>query len=287
MRYYLDTNALIKLYFRKQNNLDLYKSTSVSMLVVAEMLKFSNLEQKYVERRKQLKFITENGISINWKSFDSIISRAFTGKEVMNNQFSRFKYVPSIFMDVREFYSTLIECETYDSFIEKFPEKSSYMPNMPDSIPKAVAGELLKAFFNASFIQDSMLNYEKSMLRDRNAYQIEKEIRNDFLTTIVGMFKMNLSLSDVKIKQLSRKMKKEYDKSLDLFIKCKAKYIADGNIILRNDGVDLLHLLYVNTKGNDIFVSNDKNLVELIKSISNLKVINVKEYININNGCGT
>jgi hypothetical protein len=284
MRYYLDTNALIKLYYKKQNNLDLYKNTSVSMLVVAEMLKFYNWEQDYVEHRNQLKFITDNGISINWKSFDSIISRAFTGKELMNNQFSAFKYVPSIFMDVREFYSTLIECETYDSFIEKFPQKSSYMPG---SIPKAFAGDLLKAFFNSSFIQDSMLNYEKSMLGDRNTYQIEKEIRNDFLTTIVEMFRMNLSLSEVKIKQLSRKMKKEYDKSLDLFIKCKAKYIADGNIILKNDGVDLLHLLYVNTKENDIFVSNDKNLVELIKSISNLKIINIKEYININNGYGT
>jgi hypothetical protein len=298
MKYYLDNNALIKLYFKKKDNLLIYKKTNVSKLLIAEILKVYNWEKDYDQRRNQLKFITENGININWKSFDSIISKAFCGKEILDNPLgSIFNHTPSIFVELKTRYNTFMENETFDTFVINYCRKSSFMQHdLAEKIStdltgeyKSMVGDLIKTFYNASFIQDNMLNYEKYLLDNndnKKTYEIEKEIKNDFIKTIIEYSFRNKSLSDAKEKHLFRSMTKDYNKSLDLFIKCKAKYIFDKDdedVILRNDGVDLLYLLYVNISDGDIFVTDDGNLRRLIKSISEVSTINVDEYLNINN----
>ena len=299
MRYFLDNNALIKLYFRKKNNLPIYRKTSVSKLVIAEILKIYNWEKDYEQRCDQLKFLTENGINIIWKSFDSIISKSFCGKELwVNSPISIFNYAPSVFIDLKLRYNALVNSESFDNFLINFSRNSTiFQSNMAEKLSanssgeyKSIMSDLIKEFYNSSFIQDNMLNYDKYLLSNRKPYEMVKKIKNDFINTIIKHSSGSKILSDAKVKNLSRTMMKEYDKSIDLFIKCKSKYIFDKddeNIILRNDGIDLLYLLYVNIKDGDIFVTDDKDLRNFIKSISDTSTINVNEYLNINNEYGT
>ena len=299
MRYFLDNNALINLYFKKKNNLTIYRKTSVSKLVIAEILKIYDWEKDYEQRREQLKFIIKNDINIIWKSFDSIISKSFCGRELwVNSPISIFNYAPSIFIDLKLMYNALVNSESLDDFLMNISKNSkifqSYMTEKlsADSSGKykSIMTELIKAFYNSSFIQDNMLNYDKYLLANKKPYEMVKKIKNDFINTIIEHSSGSKILSNAKVKNLSRTMMKEYDNSIDLFIKCKSKYIFDKddeNIILRNDGIDLLYLLYVNIKDGDIFVTDDKNLRNLIKSISDTSTINVNEYLNINNEYGT
>jgi hypothetical protein len=291
MKYYLDTNALINLYFRKKVNLNIYKKTYISMVVIAEIMKGGMLEKNYIERHKQLKFISENGININHKSFDSIIIKAFYGVEISTNRpmGSMFSHASSIsFLETEKRYKAFMESDTCDAFFENYLNTSSLFSSNAGKIPIPIDinSEMVKIFYNDSFTtQNDALECEIPRFENKKQYEIEKEIKCKFVEEIIERLNSKL-LSEAKTKHLFRTMKKKYDKSLDLFIKCKAKYIFNREI-LRNDNTDLLHLIYVNIKENDLFVTDDKKLRELIKSISNTSTINVNEYLEINDGYGT
>lgn len=292
MRYFLDINALIKLYFRKKYDLEIYKKTSVSRLVISEMLKIYNWKKGYEERRNQLLFINKNGIIINWTSCDLLITKSFgfnSGFISNENKLFWEQYIVDT-------YKEILTHDSYETFVREYFGKlpsvgktmhidGSISYTEPTEQELNEIAQFMTHQYNQDFLlHDFLLKIDKEYSGNMKQYQLEKKIKEDYLKIIINEIKY---LSIAKEKHLFRERLKIYNKSIDLFIKCKIKSIMESEEILKNDGVDLLHLLYVNIKEGDIFVTDDKNLRSIIKSVSDASTININEYIDINNGYGT
>jgi hypothetical protein len=296
MRYFLDINALIKLYFRKKYNLEIYKKTSVSRLVISEMLKIYNWKKDYEERRNQLLFIIKNGIIINWTSCDLLITKSFgfsSGFISNENKLFYERYITDT-------YRAILDHNSYEIFMREYFGKLPFVGktrNIDGSISYTEPTEqelnetaqFMTNQYNQDFLlHDFLLKIDKEYNENMKQYQLEKKIKEDYLKIIINEINKHIkNLSIAKEKHLFRERLKIYNKSIDLFIKCKTKSIMESEEILKNDGVDLLHLLYVNIKEGDIFVTDDRNLRSIIKSVSDVSTINIDEYLDINNGYGT
>jgi hypothetical protein len=296
MRYFLDINALLKLYFRKKNDLEIYKKTSVSRLVISEMLKIYNWKKDYEERRNQLLFINKNSIQINWTSCDQLITKSFgfnSGFISNENKLFDEQYI----IDT---YRAILDHNLYEFFVREYFGKLPFVGKTrhidgsisytePTEQELNETAQFMTSQYNQDFLlQDFLLKVGKAYKGNMKQYQLEKLIKDDYLKIILNEINKHIkNLSVAKEKHLFRERLKMYNKSLDLFIKCKAKSIIENEEILKNDGVDLLHLLYVNIKEGDIFVTDDRNLRNIIKSVSDISTKNVNEYLDINNGYGT
>jgi len=292
MKYVLDINALIKLYFRKKNNLKIYNKTIISRLVIAEILKIHNWKKDYEERRKQLLFITDNNIAINWTPGDVIITRAFGynhGFISYENKLFNEKYI-------RDTYNAILEYDLYENFARKYFGELPFVGktmNLDDCITYEEPTEeeldetaqFMTNKYNQDFmLYDLLLRVGQDMHGGMKQYQYVKTRKEHYIKIIIDEInKYNGKMSIIKEKQFYREKIKTYDKSLDLYMKSESISIISNDEIERNDGIDLLHLLYVNIKNGDIFVTDDKNLTEIIKAVSSKSVINVNDYLDIDN----
>jgi hypothetical protein len=291
MRYFLDVNALLILYSGEKYNLEIYKKTGVSKLVISEMLKIYNWKKDYEERRNQLLFINKNDIKINWSSCDLLITKSFgfdSGFISNENKLFDEQYI----IDT---YRAILAYDTYEIFLREYFGKlpfvgrtrhidgsTSYTEPTEEELNK-IAQYIENYYYKDFLFHDLLLSIDKNYHGNMEEYQIEKKIKEDFLRIIINEINKHIkTISVADTKHLFRERLKKYDKSLDLFIKSKTTSIKNREDVMRNDGVDLLHLLYVNKNNDDIFVTNDGNLRSIIKSVSDKSTITIEEYLVIN-----
>ena len=267
MRYWLDTCAVKYLVNNEKNNLNKYERTSVSLITIGEIIKFKDIsnidENKYKERRNQLKFIKDNDIYINddhWKSF---IEKAFgfsKNKILTPFDLNDHRYI----MDIHE---TILNNVSYDDFLKKYNEGSEFAKFTNEKLGSSQPSELLfdfenKLHFFNYYMQDSYLlrlfdkyqnrfsdkyedKFDKYYCKGQNTknkiiIELKKLVKNGEEEKVEKLYReLEESLIDKKkemkkiVTELKKLIKDGEEKKADKLLIRREKLLIDGGKLFR------------------------------------------------------
>lgn len=293
MRYYLDVNAIIEL--SKSiiiKFLDL-SNTFISWHCIHEMLK--RFRENFDRQKSQFKFIKENIKNYDADTYEDLLCLKPYGFPAVSNKqrvFERFESV--INANTKDEYDSVFINHTIDPLARLQLRLQSGLPaELHDFMEEHVSqmgDHLHQSHYKR---EEKKLRYRVEKFIGKTESQIIRKLKEDHMEIFIYYVEQEkterrksenerANYKPAEIKKIKRRWKDKYDGSADTYLKVAAHYYSTMNSakdVERNDAPDLYHVAYLR-KDDDIFVTNDRKLNQLINDVFPGRAINFNEYIS-------
>lgn len=255
---YLDTVAVRRL---SKDLINHSESCFTSIFTILELLSGIS-EKEYNIRKTVLVNLFKSGIEIDWRMPIEVIMKSFKIDERPNSILAN---------DIKRIADELVASMTYADFIERNKKLQ------PDVNLLTYFDQTLSAQFNRSYSQKTA-DIREARGNDKEArFTPVKEKAINALADFICQGLLPSSFA-----RRSQDIQKEYDGSVDRFIEVWLGYYdANANLINEvstNDWSDVLHTTYLESKRDNVFVSDDKKIRNLLNALIPNSAISVDEF---------
>lgn len=271
--WYLDTNAL-RIMGKKLKSSYFVQYSYTSALSLIELIsEIDNSETDFQVRKSALTNLLSSDVLIDWEMFDIKQRAAFTALEKNSTKDRRVDCLKTLI-------SILIKSESFDSFISQssslnlefnYLDFKHFDKNIGIGWREAAASgfrEFKQAYLSPSTSQlCELLGLPGSAKRGKVVQELKKSFLNYQLTlyAMAEKFSEEIGITNIKEQQT---IFDSYNHTIDSYVKAFSFLSLDsmsGNAPERNDGLDILHFLYM--RPTSLLVSNDSKLTTLARHL--------------------